>query len=514
MLRTLKMAHLCNGALGCPVAFSPYRPAILTAQITLCNNPRYGFNEIRNLAVQTNRHCRLTVIQSSQALVRLRLQKRRRAIMMNSEVPNPSTVNEPCAATCSDSRCALVSCITTEDILTSITMAAICPGIPNSTHAAKTGASDTRTITPFFRHPNLKNTLQRRNICAKPAIIKQATACAWSPGQHRSTCLGAARRLAAVVLHPLAHVASSLGYELNCFTQKPDDQSRQTHTLQTMLPEFPQEVLLEVAPATKECKIGFSFLMVLVLKSGKLDSAHKVGNLGKSVEIWARFAIHQSLLREHIPKSAVQDPRYHALTVVVIDLHRFEPLKTLQLLKKEIGNISLHFLLERGATRKLAFAIHEYRVAEGNMPDKRGEAEQIASPLLNTLIREAAVPMRQRYKMELPALQAPVTEQLLVSDHFPRDIIRLIVKNKGQDVVLGVRAEIAGLINKNGKLAHLGCLQKQESRGDPPALDGSPCVETHLLYTTRRFGYSIVSNSEHMFFIIDTNTRSPYRKAA
>ena len=57
-------------------------------------------------------------------------------------------------------------------------------------------------------------------------------------------------------------------------------------------------------------------------------------------------------------------------------------------------------------------------------------------------------------------------------------------------------------------------LYTKESRGDPPALDESPCVETHLIYTTRRFGYSIIAKYEHMFSIVDTNTCSTYRKAA
>lgn len=437
-------------------------------------------------------------------------------MMTKPGAPIFSAVNGPCASAYSASIHALLSCIATGDMVTSFSMAAFYPGAPHLTCKVTIGTPNARMIArACSRRSIAENASLWGSSCAEQVIMRPAAACDWSPRQRRSIWVGAAHRLAvAALLPPLAYAASSPGCELDCLVHELDGQSYQAQALQTMLAEFLQEVLLEVTPATEECKIGFSLLVLLVLKSSKFDSAHKVGNLGKSVEIWTRFAIHQSLLRERIFKGTVQGSRYQALTVVIIDLHHFEPLKPLQFLEKEIDNISLHFLLKCDATSKLTFAIHECLVAEGNVSDERGETEQIARPFLNPLIREAAVPMRQRYKMELPALQAPITKQLFVSGHFSRDIIRLIVENKGQDVVLGVRAKISGLINENGKLAHLGCLQKQESRGDPPALDGSPNAETHHLYTTRRFDYSIVTEHEHMFSIEDANTCSPYRKAA
>lgn len=50
--------------------------------------------------------------------------------------------------------------------------------------------------------------------------------------------------------------------------------------------------------------------------------------------------------------------------------------------------------------------------------------------------------------------------------------------------------------------------------GNPPALGGPPIRRIQLLYTTNRNVYSILPNVEHMFYIIDTNMCSPYRKAA
>lgn len=50
--------------------------------------------------------------------------------------------------------------------------------------------------------------------------------------------------------------------------------------------------------------------------------------------------------------------------------------------------------------------------------------------------------------------------------------------------------------------------------GNPPALGGPPIRRIQLLYTANRNVYSILPKVEHMFYIIDTNICSPYRKAA
>ena len=50
--------------------------------------------------------------------------------------------------------------------------------------------------------------------------------------------------------------------------------------------------------------------------------------------------------------------------------------------------------------------------------------------------------------------------------------------------------------------------------GNPRRRDSPPCVERCSIYTTRRFGNSIIPKYEHMFSIIDTNTCSIHRKAA
>lgn len=345
--------------------------------------------------------------------------------------------------------------------------------------------------------------------------MKLAVAIDWSSRQQRLIWLGAAYRLAvAALLPPLAHAASSLGYELDRVVQELDNQSYQTQTLHPVLPELLQEVLLAVAPGAEKCQIGLTLFMVLIFEGSVFDAARQISDLSEPVEARSRFTVYQGLPPQRVFECPMQGVRNQALPVVVVNLHSIKLLESLQALKEELDDVALHFLPKRRSICELAFPIHKRLVAEGHAPSKRGEAEQIARPRFNVLIGKVLISVRQGHEVERLVLQSTFAKQPLIASDFLRDVICLIVKHERRYVVLGVPAQIAGLIYEDGKLTHRESLQKQESRGDSPALDGSPCMETHLRYTTRRFGNSIIPKSEHMFSIIDTNICSTYRKAA
>lgn len=316
--------------------------------------------------------------------------------------------------------------------------------------------------------------------------MKPTAACDWNLRQRRLIWMGAAYRLAVTAPPLLTYVILSLGYELDRVVQELDNQSYQTQTLHPVLPKLLQEVLLEVAPRAEKGQIGLALFMVLVFEGGVFDAAHQISDLSEPVETRSRFTVYQSLLPQRVFECPVQGVCNQALPVVVVNLHGIELLESLQVLKEELDDVALHFLPKRCAIRELALPIHKRLVAEGDAPSKRGETEQIARPHLDILVGKGFVAVRQRHEVEWLVLQSAFAKQALITSYIPRDVNRLIVKHERQDVVLGVPTQVAGLIYKNGKLTHKESLQEQENRGDPPALDGSPCVETHLIYTTRQ----------------------------
>lgn len=87
------------------------------------------------------------------------------------------------------------------------------------------------------RHPaplhsprvNLENPPQREDLYAQAVIIRSAAACDGDLRQRRLIWVGAVYRLAVTaLLPPLTYVASSLGYEPDCFIHELDGQSYQT----------------------------------------------------------------------------------------------------------------------------------------------------------------------------------------------------------------------------------------------------------------------------------------------
>ena len=74
----------------------------------------------------------------------------------------------------------------------------------------------------------------------------------------------------------------------------------------------------------------------------------------------------------------------------------------------------------------------------------------------------------------------------LVAVNAFNDCIVLIVKNEGDEVVVGDASEVARFVNKDGEFAHGGppFLQKNAG-GKTPALGGPSFGGNHILYTMR-----------------------------
>lgn len=303
------------------------------------------------------------------------------------------------------------------------------------------------------------------------ATMRPAAACDGDLRQCRLIWVGAACRLAvAALLPPLTYATSSLGCETNCPIQKLDDQSRQAQALQAMPAQLLQEGLLEIAPRTEERQISLPLLMALVFEGSVFDAACKIGDLGKPIGGWTSLAIYQSLLPERVLECSMQGIRYQTLPVIVVNLYGIKLLEPFQTLEQEFDEVALHFPPKRDAIGEFALPIHKRLVAKGNAPNKRCEAEQITRSRFNVLIGKVLISMRQGHEVERLVLPTAFEKQPLIAGNFLRDIIRLVVKHKRQDVVLGIPAQIAGLIYEDGKLTHRESLQNKEAGGIPRPL--------------------------------------------
>ena len=113
--------------------------------------------------------------------------------------------------------------------------------------------------------------------------------------------------------------------------------------------------------------------------------------------------------------------------------------------------------------------------------------------------------------MERDIFQSLCPQRLEIISLALLESIALIMKHKGDEVVPGLSAGIAGFVNEDGKILHGPHVpHTKNAGGKPPAVGGPPCVEDHLLYTTRQVVCSIIAKYEHMFSIIETNMCSTY----
>ena len=90
--------------------------------------------------------------------------------------------------------------------------------------------------------------------------------------------------------------------------------------LQSVAPELPQVVLLEVAPLAEEASVGRGFFVVLVLQGGEFDAASEVCNLKHPKYSWMCLSVHHRtlaqarLLRDPIHAEAIDAFLAHDLS--------------------------------------------------------------------------------------------------------------------------------------------------------------------------------------------------------
>lgn len=352
------------------------------------------------------------------------------------------------------------------------------------------------------------------------ATMRSAAACDGDLRQRRLIWVGAAYRLAvAALLPPLTYVASNLGYELDRVVRVLDGQSYQAQALQSMLAELLQEVFLKTPAHAKEEIVGTPRLSVCIFERLKFKCTNVVRNLGKTVTRRRRVTINDRLLGQCKLDGIMQRLGNQSLPVVVVNLNFIELLQVLEMIEQEDSQISPDAIdctvRSEHVGVKLGFLICEHGVSKRKILKKNTECCEVLLPLLNIHSSISIVAIKQGRKVEGDVPQPFSFQSLEIIRLISSKLIALLVEHNGYEVVLGFRTGIAGLVDKYGEILHGPHAPNiKNAGGKPPAVGGPPCGEDHLLYTTRRVDYSILTKYEHMFSIIETNIRSPHRKAA
>lgn len=285
--------------------------------------------------------------------------------------------------------------------------------------------------------------------------------------------------------------------------------------LQNMPPELSQVVLLEVTPLTKKAPIGRSLLVALVLQSDELDATGEVCNLEHPVFSWMCFPVHHRTLEEGVLKRRVKDASDEGLSVIVVDLDEIEFDELIEIVKQELGQVTLHGANELIRRLESILSIDKGVVAERSMLRERTEGHEELGAQRRIEVPVLLVCPEKRVEVEGDVWEVSVRERLLVQIDRAGEIVALVMKDQGEQVVFGFSSEVAGLIYKDGELLHeTSPLDTKSAGGNPPALDSPLLRGDHLSYTTSQSSESIVYKPEHKFVTIVANTCSTYREAA
>lgn len=276
-----------------------------------------------------------------------------------------------------------------------------------------------------------------------------------------------------------------------------------------------EEVILEILPSSQEALLRGADLLILILNCSELDAANEIRHLRKPIIGGLSLAVHDRLLTDNQLERMMKNMRDYALPIVVIDLNPIESLKRINVVEKKGDQIALHPQLKPIHVFKMVFTVQERTVSYwSNFAENFKALEHLVSIFNDKPIVWPISPEQWR-EVEWDIRQFTLKQRTFVANHKRRNFIILIMKQQGEQVVLGIPTHVAGLIDKNRKIAHRKISHKYKNAGgEPPALGRSPYVETCLTYTTNRNVYSIISSHEHMFSTINKNICSTYRKAA
>lgn len=289
--------------------------------------------------------------------------------------------------------------------------------------------------------------------------------------------------------------------------------------LETLLPELLEEVLLEVAESPEERRIGLSLQMPFELQVGQLDSANVVSNLGKTIAACNGILIDNRL----VGNARFDRPMYrfghNTLSTVVVNLDGIKLLQIGEMGSQELNEV-FFYCGSKGiwAKRPSLLFVGKHSIRYGESVNETSKSAKLPLSIRHVFPLVFVMPIYERVKVKRNAVQLLDSQLSHIFGYAVFQGQALLMKHEADKVEVRNTTNIARLIDEDGQFSHQALPSRNPSRykkcrGTPPALGGPPIRSIHLLYTTNRNVYSIVPRVEHMFYTIDTNICSPYRKA-
>ena len=259
----------------------------------------------------------------------------------------------------------------------------------------------------------------------------------------------------------------------------------ETLPLQNVSPELSQIVFLEVAPLAEESFIGQGFLVALILQSGEFDATNEVCNLEHPIFSWMCLPVHHRALKEGVLECCVKNAGNEGLPVVVVNLDKVKLGELVEVVKQELGQVALHGTNELIRRLVSALPVCEDVVAERSMLRERAEGHEQLNAQRCIEIPVPFVCPEEGIEVKGNVWETSARERLLVQTDRVGKIVALVMKDQGEQVVLGFSSEVAGLIYKDGELLHeTSPLDTKSAGGNPPAkrqpsLRGKPSLLYH-----------------------------------
>ena len=290
--------------------------------------------------------------------------------------------------------------------------------------------------------------------------------------------------------------------------------------LEALLPELLEIVLLEVAESAKERHIGLSLQMPLELQVGQLDSANVVSNLGKTIAACNGILIDNRLVGNARFDRPMNRFGHNTLSTVVVNLDGIKLLQIGEMGSQELNEV-FFYCGGKGiwAKRSSLLFVGKHSIRYGEPVDETSKSAKLSLAIRHVFPLVFVMPIYERVKVKRDAVQLLDSQLSHIFGYAVFQGQALLMKHEADKVEVRNTTNIARLIDEDGQFSHQALPSRNPSRykkcrGTPPALGGPPIRSIHLLYTTNRNVYSIVPKVEHMFYTIDTNICSPYRKAA
>ena len=252
--------------------------------------------------------------------------------------------------------------------------------------------------------------------------------------------------------------------------------------LQNVTPKLSQVVLLKVTPLTEEAFIGQGFFVTFILQSGEFDTASKVCHLEHPILGWSRIPIYDGIPKEGVLKCHVKDTSDEGLAVIVVDLGEIEFGELIEVIKQELGQVTLHGANELIRRLESILSIDKGVVAERSMLRERTKGHEELGAQRRIEVPVLLVCPEKRVEVEGDVWETSARERLLVQIDRVGEIVALVMKDQGEQVVLGFSSEVAGFIYKDGELLHeTSPLDTKSAGGTPRPLMAPSCEATSSL---------------------------------